>query len=342
MEDILEQHVNSAIAEHLFPGCQIGVLVNDHISVFCYGRYTYEMDARMVTQNTQYDIASLTKTLPTAVLALQLIDQNKLSLNDAVQMYVPQFDGMYANKVVIKDLLTQTVSYSFRLSSEIDKNPTQLADFILHTDLPEIPGARFSYTNASSILLGWVVEAIHAKSLSEVASTQLFAPLGLSATTFSPQKQNCPPTENTKERGKVQGTVHDESAAILEELGSVGSAGLFSTATDLLSFLDCIMNMKKEKILSKKMITTMSENHVIALGSEHGLGWELHQPWFMGKLSSAQTIGKTGFTGCSMMYDRKRDRAVVILSNALYPKRPLNRDKLNTFRSTIADIVFSQ
>jgi len=51
----------------------------------------------------------------------------------------------------------------------------------------------------------------------------------------------------------------------------------------------------------------------------HGLGFELDQPWFMGRLSSPRTFGHTGFTGTSFVVDPVRNTVVVLLTNRAHP-----------------------
>jgi CubicO group peptidase (beta-lactamase class C family) len=53
--------------------------------------------------------------------------------------------------------------------------------------------------------------------------------------------------------------------------------------------------------------------------SDHGLGVTLRQPWFMGRLSSADTYGHTGFTGTSLLVEPRRELVLVLLTNRAHP-----------------------
>jgi len=53
--------------------------------------------------------------------------------------------------------------------------------------------------------------------------------------------------------------------------------------------------------------------------SDHGLGVELNQPWFMGGLSSPATFGHTGFSGTSILCDPRHDLVLVLLTNRAHP-----------------------
>lgn len=340
MDKNISSLAHQAIASRLFPGCQIGVITNNKLKIFCFGTTTYDTTSSPVTEDTVYDVASLTKSVPTALIALMLLDKKIVNLSDPINRYIPELKGKYSEIITVHHLLTQTVTFPFTLSAEKDKTASEIRELILSSDLVTPPGTQFTYTNASSILLGWVIEIVGGRSLEQLAREWLFEPLGMTATGFSPEKQRCAPTEENPHRGLIQGVVHDESAYILGEKGFVGSAGLFSTAGDLLACLEGVLHEKK--VISAKMIGSMATNQPSHLGVSHGLGWELNQQWFMGKKSSKNTIGKTGFTGCSMAYDLEKAKGAVILSNTIYPKRPDTRKEINAFRSTIADIVFTE
>jgi CubicO group peptidase (beta-lactamase class C family) len=53
--------------------------------------------------------------------------------------------------------------------------------------------------------------------------------------------------------------------------------------------------------------------------ADHGLGVEINQPWFMGKLASATSFGHTGFTGTSLLVVPARRMVVVLLTNRAHP-----------------------
>ncbi|MDB5190235.1 MAG: serine hydrolase, partial [Parcubacteria group bacterium] len=146
-------------------------------------------------------------------------------------------------------------------------------------------------------------------------------------------------------RGLVQGVVHDESAYIGIREGRVfGHAGLFSTADDILNYLEMLLNdgaQNGQRFFSESIIEQMETNQIPHLPDVTGLGWELNQPRYMGKFCSSTTIGKTGFTGTVCVCDRKKEVAYVILSNRTYPQRPPDSEAINEFRAAIGEIVLA-
>jgi len=123
----------------------------------------------------------------------------------------------------------------------------------------------------------------------------------------------------------------------------VGPAGVFSTASDTLNFLEMLLNngeINGRKYFSPEIIEQIQTNQLADIKQCVGLGWELNQPRYMGRYCSAKTFGKTGFTGCVCVCDVDREVGFAILSNYTYPTRKPDAVLINKFRSDIADIVF--
>ena len=346
MDEQIAGIITSAISNNILPGCTIGYIKNNKLTVLPFGRLTYDQDSSFVTKDTIYDVASITKVIPTSTLVLQLIDEGILHVSDKVIKYVPEITSKYREKLTILHLLTHTVSFSFRLSSVKTNSADELLEKLFKTEYTNKPGSSFHYSNGASILLGIVIERVTNTTLDELAKNRFFNPLGMKRTMFGSRaidKRNIAPTEIDTNRGTVHGTVHDESAAILEKKRVVGSAGLFSTAEDLLSFLNMLLGdgtIKRKRFFSKHMVTQMYTNQLDLVGVSTGLGWELNQPRFMGQNCAGTTFGKTGFTGCMVVCDVAKQVGLVMLSNEIFPQRKANKLRINRIRSQLADIVF--
>src|SRR5687768_15711085 len=98
-----------AIHDKLFPGVVVGVLIDNQTSIYSYGGLTYDSDAIKTTPDTVYDLASITKLVPTASLILNLIDKGSLSLDSKVIDFVPEIKARYREEITIRHLLTYTV-----------------------------------------------------------------------------------------------------------------------------------------------------------------------------------------------------------------------------------------
>ncbi|MFZ2188123.1 MAG: serine hydrolase domain-containing protein [Candidatus Moraniibacteriota bacterium] len=349
MQQKLKNRVGKAIEEGLFSACVIGIVTaNGNRTILPGGSFEFEKKSITVTENTIFDVASITKAIPTSSLALKLIDENKLSLDDKLIKFIPEFRNSDRERVLVKHLLSHTLDYTFRLSAQKDKSPEEILDVIFATEFKSRPGTKFHYANATSILLGMVVEKIIGEPLDRLGEKYFFKPLEMNRTIYCPlekfSQSEIVPTEIQAWRGGlVHGEVHDESAYALQQKMFAGSAGLFSTAPDLLNFLEMLLHsgtFKGIKYFSPEIIKQIQTNQLPHLGASTGLGWELNQPQYMGRHCDKKTFGKSGFTGCSIICDIRRNIAFTILSNYTFPTRKPDARAINKFRSDVADIIF--
>lgn len=314
MWDRIEQVVLKAQGNGVFSKCVIGVIeLGSEPEVKAFGD---------VKVDSIFDVASVTKVVPTLTLALKLIEEGRLNLDDKLIEYVPAFRNSDRENVLIKHLVTQTLDYDFRLSDFKDRTPDKILDVIFATDFKSPPGETYYYTNATSILLGLVVERIYEDTLDRIAERVIFDPLMMTRTSFHPEHFNVEeivPTEVDEWRGKeIRGEVHDESAWKLQDKITPGSAGVFSTVPDLLKFMEAVLKGDMGKI---------------------ALGWEMGREW-MGS-GGEKRIGKTGFTGSVIMADLEEHKALAILSDYTYPQRKPDLPKgRNEFFREVADVVF--
>ncbi|MEX0917360.1 MAG: serine hydrolase [Candidatus Paceibacterota bacterium] len=350
----LKEYSEEAIEGRIFPGCVVGVVQkNGDRAVFPFGNFTYEANAQTVKENTIYDVASITKAIPTGSLALELLEEGRLKLEDKLIEYIPEFRNSDRERVLIKHLLTYTLD-GYGLGRALDggdgislhkRTCEELQEVLFTHDFKKGPGEVFKYTNIPAALLGLVIERITGESLDALAQERLFDPLKMERTTFYPEnfpREEIVPTEIDEWRGEVHGIVHDESAYICRKEGkTVGHAGLFTTAPDILNFLEMLLhegNFNGKRFFSKETVKEMRTNQISHLDDETGLGWELNQPRFMGKYAGPHTFGKTGFTGSLCVCDIEKGIGYIILSNRIYPKRPQNSEAINAFRAKVGEI----
>ena len=351
------QEAEQAIRDKVSPGCVIGIVNrNGERQVLPFGGFTYESQSSLVKEDTMYDAASLTKSIPTSSLALKLIDEGKLKLTDKLIDYIPEFNNSDRESVLIKHLLTYTLD-GYGLASAVDgvdgaslhqRTAADLLNILFTHDFEKRPGTVFKYTNIPAALLGLVIEKITNSTIDKLADEHLFKPLKMDRSTFYPENfpiEEIVPTESDDWRGLVRGTVHDESAYICKKEGKiVGHAGLFSTAPDILNFLEMLLHkgtLLGKTYFSEKIVEQMGANQIPELSDSTGLGWELNQPRYMGEYCTSHTFGKTGFTGTLCVCDVEKGIAYVIFSNRIFPKRPTDSKAINAFRKKIGEIILA-
>lgn len=325
MPERIASRARAAIQEKVFPGCVIGIARHGKREVLPFGSLTYEGEP--VTADTVYDLASVTKSIPTASLAIELMSAGVFSLAHTVKMFVPGLQNDYG--ATIEDLLRYRVHGISLSKLRVDTFEEIRAHALEHGF--DAPPGESVYTNLPAFLLGLVIERATGESLAALAHEHFFEPLNMTHTTFFPSASDCAPTEidfrgPPVRAGEVRGLPHDESAYLFAKVRrSAGHAGLFSTAGDLLTFAEALHGGGFPSIVD---------------AAQRGLGWQ-REGDFLGPLSGSGAFGKTGFTGTSIAIDLKRKTTLAILSNRTYPHRPQDSSAINAFRREIANIVFA-
>ncbi|MFA5933662.1 MAG: serine hydrolase domain-containing protein [Candidatus Paceibacterota bacterium] len=335
-----------AIKDKLFPGCVIGIMTPDGKFISSAGSHTYDANAVNVTEDSMFDISSLTKAVVSST-CLHLIDRGMLSLETKVQDILPEFEGQYADEVDIKHLLTFTVELAIDEPLWHLQSGEAILDRIMTAGLKHPPGQGHFYHNSTSIILGKILEEVTGFRLDFLLKKFIFSRLGMHDTTFCPRKNysmdKIVPTENdtTWRMRLLHGEVHDEISSCFSD-HPIAAAGLFSTVPDLMKFASFICNNKwpddGSMFLPERSYNEMVKNHLASIGRRYGLGWDKCDDNYICPCFSSQTIVLTGFSGCSMHLNPMHRIAVVILSNAVHPKR--HPGSMFDFRRTINQRVF--
>jgi CubicO group peptidase (beta-lactamase class C family) len=350
MNKNIRTFLDTCITDKIFPGCTLGIIRKGSQDIIAAGRLTYDPDSPRVINDTVYDVASITKAIPTGCLALQLIEQGALSLSSRLADRVPECCGRYHDRIRLEHLLTHTLEFRFRLSDMKSLPPETVLKAICSSDLKSPPGDVYCYANATSILLGLMIERVSGTPLDILAQTRFFDPLAMTSTTFFPgtlDRALIAPSETDPWRGReIRGEVHDESAWALRPVLIAGSAGLFSTTPDLLRFMTMILNGGESggtRYFARDTIAIMHTNTTRASsGTPVALGWELDQERFMGAHRTATTFGKTGFTGCTIVAEPQEKTGFVFLTNHTWPQRRKDKEEINRVRRGLADLIFNR
>ena len=342
--DTIDSIVNRAVDDHLFPGAVV-VIGHDGKIVFrkAYGMRSLEPTREPMTADTIFDMASLTKPTMTALAVMQLCDEGKLNVNEAVAKYIPEFGVNGKESITIRQLLTHYSGLAPDLDLKDQWQGKQDAySRAFNSDLAHAPGARFEYSDINYIILGALVERISGLSLDEYAQRFIIAPLGLERCRYLPPESwdsQIAPTQYDEHGTMLRGTVHDPTARRMG--GVVGHAGLFCSADDVASYaqnlLDRLAGSASKFPLSRAMLEKMIVPEQPATGTAlRGFGWDIDSPYSSnrGTLFPAGSFGHTGFTGTSLWMDPVSDTYVVVLTNAVHPN---GGKSINAVRSDVAD-----
>ena len=343
----IDQLLTGAISQGLIAGGV--VLIGNHAEILferAYGKVSSATDARPMTVDTIFDIASLTKVIATTPAVLKLAEEGKLSLVDPVAKWYPEFNGQMKDDLLMVNLLTHTSGLDdFPLSSQ---NSMQYAvNGAAAQKLKGAVGSRFRYADINFILLAESVKRVTGVGLDLYTTACFFAPLGMKDTSFNPSMEStsrCAATLNS-DNSLLVGQVQDYEA---RQLGGVaGHAGLFSTAGDLARFCRMLLTggeYEGKRILSERTVNQMTAPYFSRGGKVvRGLGWDIDSPYSSprGNGFSEVSFGHTGYSGSSVWIDPASDTFVVLLTSRLEYRKTKEFSRLRSDLSTLAAALFA-
>ncbi|MFZ1261242.1 MAG: serine hydrolase domain-containing protein, partial [Chitinophagaceae bacterium] len=151
----------------------------------------YKKEMGGFNSKTQAPIASCSKWL-TAALVMQFVDEGKLSLDDKVVKYLPEFEKYFKNYITIRHCLSHMTGIQDddkflrrilerRKLSSLEEEVNAFAA----RDIRANPGTDFWYGNVGLNIAGRVLEVISKKKFEVLIKSKLFIPLGMTKTTFA-------------------------------------------------------------------------------------------------------------------------------------------------------------
>jgi D-alanyl-D-alanine carboxypeptidase len=210
-----------------------------------------------LASNALFAVASITKTFVGAV-ALQLVDEGRLALDDTIDRYIPDFPN--ADHITVRQLLTHTSGLppeGGEGASDLYVEPFQrlvLANLDRHFTTDEIiafvgdrpllfdPGTGVAYSNVNTIVLGRVIEVVVGTDLTTVLGVRLLEPLGLAHTYYEASGDGPRPTAGLftlSDGGAVLDTANFPGRGLLSALGAAGA--MVSDTNDLLVWSDAFL-----------------------------------------------------------------------------------------------------
>jgi CubicO group peptidase (beta-lactamase class C family) len=340
LDGLLEQ----ALSRRDFPGAVILIGRKGKI-VFrkAYGQSGWVPQPKPMDEDMIFDLASITKPVATATAFMILVEEGKISLEEKVKDYVPDFAAYVSSWAIPGDdariwhLLTHTsglppyvepgghagVEKQFGLRLPME----QLVAHIAKLPKTDPPGVALHYSCLGYITLAQIIKQASGRDIAQFSRERIFEPLRMKHTFYAPPPK-CGPSAFPPVVGgaPLVGIVHDPLARL--QGGVSGNAGLFSTADDLAVFAEMMLqrgSYRGKRILSPLTVARMTTVWPKAAFAGRGLGWDLDSPQSTngGDLFGPHSYGHTGYGDIAL--DRPGHPNVLDFPNQSGPPRRQRR-----------------
>lgn len=263
---------------------------------------------RSMRTDAVFWIASQSKPI-TATAVMMLVDEGKISLDDPVEKYLPEFHGQMvltekddqrallrkpSHPITVREVLSHMSGLPFKSALEeptLDGLPLAVAvRSYAMTPLESQPGTRYRYSNAGINTAARILEVVAGMKYEEFMQRRLFEPLGMKDTTFWPSEEQA---------ARVARSYRPDAAGDLEEfpIGQLTypltnrtdrfpmpAGGLFSTAADTARFCQMLLNggqLNGRRYLSEAALGELTRRQTPeSVNESYGLGFAVGDGWF--------------------------------------------------------------
>lgn len=351
----LDGVIERAVAEQRIVGAVVIVLRDGQEVYRRAAGFADREAARPMTRETIFRLASVTKPLVSAA-TMRLVEQGRLSLDDRVSRWLPDFrprlaDGSEAD-ISIRQLLNHTAGLSYGLL-ETEHGPYRTAGVsdglaepgisleenlkrIASVPLSYAPGTQWRYSMATDVL-GAVLQKVTGQSLPAVVEELVTSPAGMSDTAFSVRdiqrlsavySDGHPLPLRMADEAVIKSgessTLFSLKRILAPQAYPSGGAGMAGTAGDFSRFLE-ILRHGGGSILSPRSVQSMMTDQVGPQAQTQGPGWGfgygwavLNDPALTKTPQSKGTIQWGGAYGHSWFVDPQAKLTVVALTNTTF------------------------
>ncbi len=328
MNDSLDGYVEKALTDWKIPGVAFCVVKDGKVVMMkSYGVAEWGSQNK-IDEHTLFGIGSNTKAFTATALAL-LDAQKKLSLDDKVQKWLPDFklyDPWVAKEVTIRDLLCHRLGMkTFQgdfMFFDSDLTKEEVRNKFSRIKPLYSFRSRWGYTNAAFLTAGEVIPKATGKSWSEFIREHIFLPLGMSRTITSTAEMKAA-TNISSAHTIVDDVIKKIAWGKLDNMAPAGS--IFSSISDMSKWVQ--MQLGNGKFNDNMIIPfsaiqqTRTPNSILGNGGHefnkahfalYGLGWFLEE--YNGRKIVAHTGGVNGFVS-SVALVPEENLGIVVLTN---------------------------
>jgi CubicO group peptidase (beta-lactamase class C family) len=336
----LDEFLLVAIRREITPGVVALVAHDERILHHCvWGDAQRVPTSEPMAADTIFDLASLTKPLVTAALALVLEDELDLRPDRLARTLLPELGDLDHADITLEHLLTHASGLpAWRPLFLRGESAEEYLKALRHEALEELPGRKVVYSDPGYMAVGEMLRRASGMTLDRLFQEVLGRPLGLEAGFCPPsaladraaatevgQAFECDLAGKSAaeyggwREGVIKGQVHDHHTWVAG--GVLGSAGLFAGAADLHRMgQECLGGGRT--LLSGRVMERMrmSASPPGQEARSHGFALNTAGRGSCGPALPESAFGHVGFTGTSLWLDPEGRRIYVLLTNRVHPQ----------------------
>ena len=264
-----------------------------------------------ISDNTLFDIASVSKIVCTTSLLLIAFDRGLISPDTMVNKFYDVPDDK--SGLTIKNLMTHTFGIGWKPLYEMSDSTDNIENVILNTALDIPLGSDVLYSCPAYILLGKILEKVFGDSLDSLFLKYVTIPLNMTRTSYLTNERVDVVNSNIEDT--LIGTVNDYNCRYLG--GVAGNAGVFSSVSDLTRYARFLLS-NGQPLVSKETFNMAVKNYTPGMSESRGLGFLYVDKSYKqtGSLFNCGSIGHCGHTGQSLFVNLQNGLFVIILSDS--------------------------
>lgn len=275
------------------PGCAVLVARNGLVIYEeAFGLANLELNVPN-TAETVFEIGSNTKQF-TAVAIMQLVELGKISLQDSIGKYIPDYPTG-GHVITIEHLLTHTSGIVDYLAMEEfdstiwrqDFSPIDFIKFFKREHLNFVPGTDFGYSNSGYFLLGYIIEEASGVSYRKYIEDNIFIPAGMLNSYYNDHEAII----YNRASGYAKGSDGIENAEYVSSSLLYSAGALLSTVGDYFKYYQ---GLDAYELVSKKSLEKTRTGYTLKNGAETGYGYGVQVRDLMGYWTIAHAGGGPG------------------------------------------------
>lgn len=282
-----------------------------------YGAASLELGVPLRPEHV-FRLGSITKQF-TAVAVLMLVDEGKVSLDDEITRFFPDYPT-HGHRITVEHLLTHTSgiqSYTgmpaYAAGMRRDLTTGELIAMFRDQPMEFAPGERWNYNNSGYALLGAIIEKVSGMSYADFLRTRIFEPLGMRSTFYEEADAVVP--------GRVPGYGRAEQgwqpAAYVSMTQPYAAGALISTVDDQLAWQRAVA---EGRLLKPETWRRAFGAYRLRDGRSSGYGYG----WFVGQAAGRPTVEHggdiNGFSSNGLWIPSERLHVIVLANHRRGPR----------------------